>query len=509
MMSTPSRRRPLAIQDCNSMGIPARFPHISLSVFVLGGLLCVTNPARAETADFDVLEYRLSVSMTLEKKGVWAPLNTLSATARITFKNSSDAPADRIPLVLHRLMRVESVSVGNGPSLEFSQHLAGIQDWDAYQANVVSVVLDEPLASGSTHTLEITYGGGLRGVQESGMLYVQDTLDPAFTILRAESSVYPHIAEPTRQSLLSAFRGGDGFDQLLDVTVPDGLVVASGHELVDKVTTDGQVTWTYRSEAPGFQIIVAIAPYEVIEVGKNRIFHFAEDSAGAERVAKGIGDAMALFEKWFGPLGDTQSFAVLEIPEWHGSQALRPTVLQEATAFREAEGMGELYHEISHFWNVDDPAPEASRWNEGLATYLQALAEQELGGKEGLMRQEMEGYRERMKQSLEENPEYRDVPLVLAGEKGLTSALSYRGGALFFGLLHGKLGQEELHSILKDYYQQHYESGATSEAFAEFLLTQAPEAQPIVDEWFLGSRYSELLLEGLDFEALLGRYGGE
>ncbi len=248
---------------------------VSSRILVLVGLgLCAPTVLGAQTTNLDVIQYDLAVRLNLERRGVFAPLNTLSATAKITFINTLGSSVHRVPVVLYRLLRVEAVRTGDGRPLHFSQRLTGLENWELYQANAVTVTLDRPLPPGDTLTLEIDYGGGMVGVQESGMLYVQESLDPDFSIIRAETSSYPHLAEPTRESLRESFGERDGFDQVLEVTVPEGLVVASGLELTGKNTADGWTTWAYRSRKPNGQILLPVAPYEVIEVGSNRIYHF-------------------------------------------------------------------------------------------------------------------------------------------------------------------------------------------------------------------------------------------
>jgi hypothetical protein len=466
-------------------------------------------PARAQDVDLDILDYRLSLHLDLEEKGIMAPLNSMAGTARITFRNGRTTAMPRVPVLLNRVLKLKAARTGEGQPLDFDQSLVALENWETYHAMAASVTLVEPLPAGGTTTLELDYAGALSGYQEAGMLYVQESLDPEFTMIRAETSAYPHLAEPTKESVRRFFGGGDPFNQFLEVDVPEGLIVASGHDLVERRKHEGRVTWIYRSRAPSFQIILPVAPYEIIEVGPNRIYYFPEDREGAQRVSAGIASAMQLFTHWFGPLHDRSPMAVIEIPEWYGSQALRPTILQEATAFREAAGMPELYHELSHFWNVPDPATEPSRWNEGLAMYLQYLVAQELEGEAGWLDRGMQELHERLRGHLRENPGHRGVPLIRVGERGLTSALAYTGGGLFFGLLHHRVGQQRLLSTLRDYHQRYYDSGATSEEFAEFLATRAPNAQRILDEWFLGDAYSELVMQSPDVETLIARYEKE
>ncbi len=477
------------------------------SIFVSWFILSLPQPVLAQANGLDILEYDLSMRLDLEKSGPYVPLNTLSATARITFVNTNESPVTTVPAILYRLLKVEAVRNGKAEPLDYSQRLGSLEGWDSYQANVITIDLDRPLLSGGTTTIEIDYAGSMVGLRESGMLYVQDSLDPQFTIIRAESASYPHLAEPTRESFrYRTGAGRDVFDQIVSIAVPDSLVVASGLELEEIKTQDQWSTWVYRSRQPDFHFMLPVAPYEVIETAAARIYFFPEDRDGAQRIANGVGDAMALFEDWFGALHNHSSFTVVEIPEWYGSQALRPTVIQDARAFKDASAMAELYHEISHFWNVSDPDPFPSRWNEGLAMYLQEIARQELDENADDLDSTWEDMFQFLKQRLDEQSESRDVPLIRAGEMNLTSLLSYGGGQLMFALLHHRLGRDHLLALLKEFYQGHVESGASSEEFADFVIAQAPSAKQIVEEWFLGSEYSNLILGETNFAALVQRY---
>ena len=301
-------------------------------------------------------------------------------------------------------------------------------------------------------------------------------------------------------------RGGDVFDQFVSITVPDDVVVASGMVFSDRQSKDGFTTWQYHSRDPNTQIILPMGPYEVIEIAAVRIYFFSEDKEGAQRVATGIRDAMTLFEGWFGALVEDSSFAIAQIPEWYGSQALRPTVILDARAFRSPTSMPELYHEISHFWNVRDPALTASRWEEGLAMYLQEVVQWEFDEDAEDLGSTWSSAFQGLKRELDEHPEYRGVPLIQAGERNLTSVLSYRGGQLMFALLDHHLGRERLLNVLGAFYQAYAVSGATSAEFAEFVVLQAQSAKRIIDEWFLGSAYSDLVLSEPDFDALVLRY---
>lgn len=484
----------------------APFPHAGAMTACLSLLTCLWHPVAAQDRPaIDVSRYDLRIRLNLENDGWYTFMNSLEGDARITFLNASEEALDEIPVVLHRLMKVDGAADSEGQPLEVQQRIVPLEDREAYQANAASIRPGAPIGPGEMYTLQIRYSGGMTGYEETGMLYVRENLDPEFTIIRSETSAYPHLAEPSWEGITRFLVGGDGFHQRLEVDVPANLVVASGHELRERREEGDRTTWVYESRNPVFQIQIPVAPYEVLDVAGNRIYYFSEDEAGARRLATGIEGALELFASWLGPLEDRSSLAVVEIPDMYGSQALRPTILQTAPAFRDPSATVEMYHEISHLWNVEEVAPHPSRWNEGLAMYMQAAAAAELedpGRFTGLL----EGYVERLRSTLESRSEYRDVPLADAGERDATSAVSYSAGGIFFGLLHRRLGQARLMETFKDFLTRYRASGASTAEFAEFFLSRAPEARPIFDEWFSGSTYADLVLRGASFEELVERY---
>src|SRR5574341_137796 len=104
-------------------------------------------------------------------------------------------------------------------------------------------------------------------------------------------------------------------------------------------------------------------------------------SVGARRIAANARRALDLFTTWFGPLPGNPSLTILELEDGYGSQADVAAIMQTAAAFRDSTRDHELYHEVAHLWNpptTDLPSP---RWNEGLSTFLEYLAEEQFTGK--------------------------------------------------------------------------------------------------------------------------------
>jgi hypothetical protein len=156
-------------------------------------------------------------------------------------------------------------------------------------------------------------------------------------------------------------------------------VVAAGGRETARVVGESTTIWEYTASRPVPFLLVAIAPYRIIERPGMRIYHFPEDSAGARVVAGRTGQALSLLERWYGPLREAPSLTIMEIPDGWGSQAsLAGGIIQTAPVFRDASRLGELYHELSHLWNPDDVDRPSARWNEGLATFLQQRLSAEL-----------------------------------------------------------------------------------------------------------------------------------
>lgn len=453
--------------------------------------------AAPDAPPYDVRSYHLAVRLEFERspepgspfRNLASPTNTLRASATITVANVGDAPLTELPLLLHRLLEVEAVSTG-GRALSFTTRLTGLTGQESLQILQVTVPLADPLAPGGELTLTIRYRGQLVGYPESGMLYVRETLDPDFTILRSETFCYPQVAAPTRQATAWAARH-DAFAQHLEVTVPEGHVVVNGGQLVDRDAADGLVTYTYRGESPEATIVLAIAPYRTAAIGPHRIYHFATSGEHVAELAGRLEEAVALLTAWFGPLPLDRGMTVAEIPDFFGSQA-GSMIIQTSAAFRQPERYHEFYHELSHLWNPPDIDAEPTRWNEGLATFLEALVAERMGN-DGALERSLERILAGLRRRLEKSPELAGVAMIDYGRRGLTD-LSYSTGALFFARLADTIGEDSLLAFVARYSRDKRSGGSTDLELAREVSALGPEAAEIVREWLLTPAFADRVL---------------
>ena len=451
-----------------------------MKLALLGAALVVPallagQAAPPPTLQVTPVHYELAVSFDFTE-------DTLHGTARITVRNTSAQPATEVPLVLYRLMEVEAALSENGDSLTFTQQVVRDPDFPVLQENAIRVRLPQPLPPGGETTIAVTYAGYLLGYSETGMLYIKDRIDPAFTILRNDALAFPLVELPS----IAAQRAAPlpSFDYLARITVPDSLVVANGGRLVERTVANSQAAYVYHSIKPSWRMDFAIGDYAARQEGPVRIFYLQRDSAGAARVARAVKGSLDLFRSWFGPLPGSPQLTILELEDGFGSQTDVTTIVQAAAAFRDSTRNYEVYHEISHLWNPPETGGPASRWNEGLAMFLQSLATERLEGRQ-VLAEDANRMLQRLQAGAKSNPRWNEVPWVDYGREQMTD-LSYRMGAVFFYLLYRRVGQDEFTRIIGGFSQQYAASGASARDFIRYAEQPSKaDLRPLFQTWWL------------------------
>jgi len=425
---------------------------------------------------------------------------TVGGIASLTVRNTGEASITTIPLQIGRLMRVETVSDGAGPELSFTQDVIQFSDWPSFQVNQVVVALPGQLAPGAERTVAVSYGGVLVGYAETGMRYVRDHVDREFTILRTDALAFPSIGVPSIAGLRALPRAN--FEFSARITIPKELVVAAAVSPSGRKELGGEATWEFAGTEPVPFVNIAIAPYETLEADGVRIFHFAEDAEGAERLKRRVIQTMDAYGTWFHAEKPEGAVTIIEIPEGWGSQAsLAGGIIQTADAFRTIGAMSQLYHEIAHLWHPPDTDVPSDRWNEGFATYLAMRLEAELDSGSDLA-SSMDALAERQRGRAGSSP----IPLSQYGENNLTD-LSYGTGALMFYMLQESLGPALSDATLGAYISSFRLTGSSTQEFVESVAAANPSvAAAVFDEWLYTTRWLDRLNSGESLADLIESY---
>ena len=429
----------------------------------------------------------------------------LRGTARITVQNPSTAPVRDASLLLYRLLRVTTVRDGQGKDLAFTQNVVAFEDFGQLQVNQLLVTLPQPLAPGAQATLEIRYQGYLLGYAETGMAYVKDRVDSAFTILRDDAYAYPRPGYPSVRVLRSAPEWA--FTYAARVTVPVGFTVANGGRLEGADTLGKAVTFRYSSLKPSWRMDFAIGKYGYLTSGPIRVHYLPGDETGAAGVARAAAQSLELFARWFGPLRESTALTFVEIPDGWGSQADVTTIIQSAAAFRDPKRHREVYHEISHLWNVaptDRPSP---RLNEGQASYLEYLVTQEVTG-EPVVDARANQLVDWLRRSLPTHPAWRTVPLIEYGRAGQTD-LSYSVGALYFDLLYRLAGRDAFNRIIGRYASDFGPRGGSTKDFVGLVeRTAGTGLSRLNQDWILTTAWTDRVERSASIRDLEAWYRG-
>jgi hypothetical protein len=418
-------------------------------------------------------------------------------------ENWTGRPASRVSFILHRLMEASRVDDGAGGALRFTQDVVRFDDDPMRQVDRVVVDLPHAVAPKGRATVRISYAGYLSPYTEIGWLYVRDHIDTTFTILRSDALAFPVIGGTNDAANRRALRKDFTYDA--SVRVPSKFVVATGGNASRVTNTDGTSTWRYTTAEPSPFLNISIAPFDTISVGGIRIFHFREDSAGARQLMANAQTALHLLTEWFGPQRGVVNLTVAEIPDGWGSQADRVGgIIQTAAAFKDVSRANEMYHELSHLWNVKDSDRPSPRWNEGLASFLESLLKERIHQWNGRSKYEA-WYFDRVKKAAATDSVLRVTPFVDYGTRGITD-WSYSVGAVFFATLYDLVGEQDFNKIVGGYYQKYAAGGSTREFVAFAKQASALDLSALLDDWILTPRWTTVIAGATSVQDLSAHY---
>jgi hypothetical protein len=428
---------------------------------------------------------------------------TISGSATLQIRNAADRPSTGIPILLNRLMTVTRIVDATGADVPFEQRIVVYRDDSIRQVNAILVTPRHPTSPGDSLTIAVHYGGILVGYTETGSLYIQDHVSRDFTIIREDAYAFPTLGVPSWNATRVAVRGQ--FTFTARVTTPADLMVAMGGEPAGQTRQDSTITWIYRSTAPVPFLNITVAPYRLLERAGARIFYFAADSSGAEMVARAVAGAVERYTRWYGPLFQEPRVVVMEIPEGFGSQAsLAAGILQTADAFRTRSELPQLYHELSHLWNVPDLDRPSPRWNEGLAMFLQWRMAAELDGWA-----DWDARLDRTAQSLmggcREPVPCDSVPFVAFGRAGLTDR-SYALGMLMFYELYQVLGADSFDRAYRAFFQRYQTQGARNVDLISAFHHVSDKSDRVLADWFSTTRWHMRLAAGESVQQMVAAY---
>ena len=170
--------------------------------------------------------------------------------------------------------------------------------------------------------------------------------------------------------------------------------------------------------------------------------------------------------------------------------------------------MRQLYHEVSHLWNVNSNDQYYSRWSEGLATFIEYLTIEKLEDRPYLD-YVSDWYLKLVRKEMESDSLLRVTPLIDFGKMGIES-YSYEIGMIMFQVLYQVMGERDYNKCIRTYYSDYYLKGGTTDEFvATAKKVSATKLSKFFDDWIYSTKYTELIKSGLTINEMSKLYHSE
>ncbi len=425
----------------------------------------------------------------------------IRAKSLIEAANLGGEPLSRVPLLLNRGLRVTA------SSHSFSQRLVsmrppGMGDLEL-TVNLVEVELEEPLEPGGRCRVLLEYEGEIRRY-EHVFPYIRDKVSVDYSLVRPDAFSYPVPSLPDYSVLVSTLPR-QRFSYRIKARVPRGYRAAALGRLIETRDLGEWVEYHYESKASSWRIDLAVARFSVTrdDTLDLTVYALPGDEAHTERILGEIPRALALYKRLLGDPPAWMGYTVIEIPDGWGGQADVAGALIPASDFRSLSGIATLYHELAHLWSVPSTEDPPSRLlDEGIASYLQLVAEEELMGRS--IADRLERARDRLRDMARRQGDLLKAPISDYGRYGLTDA-SYIVGAWILHILgatHGDCIWRALGSLVSE----HTRKPASLEDFARHIgAACGREAGELAKRLLFTSESTRLLVSDWSLEEILER----
>ncbi len=445
------------------------------------------------------VEYEISANiLTAEAR--------LEAECRIKLLNPSRNPMSRVPLLLNKGLKATSIT-GQNCKVKFTQKKHKFSDLEGFEVDFIEAQFDKPLNPRCEAWICVGYEGVIRGYEDV-FRYTRDRISEEYSLMRPDVYSYPVVGVPEFKKLVAEVPV-QRFSYRLHVTVPKGFVVANVGRLVETRQAENEDTFVYESKLPSWRIDIAVSRFRHHSKADAdlHVYALSEDRANNERIMNELRRCRSFYLKWFGKPSRWAGYTVIEIPEGWGSQADVCGMLLDSKAFRNAESVGGMYHELAHLWNAQSGEEVPSRFlDEGFASYFQLIAEKEFLG-DARFQKRMERVRQRFVEDAGTNPLLLKAPISEYGRLQLTDA-SYHVGAWLLFTLHMIVGDRRFKKIVQTFLERFSEKPATLTDFKS-VVTEicGNQLERFINGWLFENKAAKCLKDGCSAEHLKSVYG--
>lgn len=417
---------------------------------------------------------------------------------QVSFRAVSDTPVTKVSVLLNPGLDVLKVVGAGNKSLQVNRRTTSITGANGLSLNATTVTLPKALKKNKGRAeIVIHYKGHLKDLSAQGLDGVPETLDPDFTMIRAQGFAYPVFASPNMVSIDQAW-GRNPFHQVAFLDVPGNNAVVGNLSIAQR-TTSGDITkFEMKSSRPTGPMALAIAPYRVTTSGPITTATLPQDAAAGSNFSEHVEQATAALEDMFGAPASNARMTIAalppgyRVPEGRGAYFVNGRDLADTLALRAA---------LFDMWRMS-PDGRAGHWATGFDTVLEVI----IRGEQALTTLRPSLFA-RSKTLMADDSALGKTALadyVIEGYSNESDAVS----ALAFTALRDLMGEEDF-SMLVMKIRRNLGAGYTDMASVAEFLEQSVEhkhAKKLVKNWFAGGKAGKDISRADSYDELLSRY---
>lgn len=465
------------------------------ALVILFGL--VTTHALANDAKVELLNSTLVAKLHLDPV---ARKGQMVGAYQVSFRNISDGPLSSLTLLLNpSLSFVKATGPKNIP-LSISSDVTAVAGYELLELNRATVRLPKPLGAGKRTEIVVHYKGYLTNMTYMAVERVKETLDPAFTMIRANSFGYPVFAEPKRSSIDTAFTHKP-FQQVVFIDYPGNNNVAGSLGVTTKSLTGNTNTVQMKSALPTGLFATAIAPYSQLEAGPVSVSYLEGGGASAQNFQSLVAVEIKQLHHLLGNPSAGAELRFVEVPAGYGSSETKGAFFRERSFFDAAILQTDTKGAIFDLWKFNGGGAPG-HWSNGLDAFVQAA----ITGPEDIAELQQSSF-VASHQLFNANKQIGKTSLadyVIEGFSAQSDAVS----TLAYGALYALLGRDAFFKLVKNLRQEVRGQYTDVEVIAEFLKGNIKDkaAKKFARNWFSSGRAGKDMAKAKSFEELLKRY---
>ena len=463
-----------------------------LSLIVAASLTLFGTEAKA--AEYlKILNSYVSVKLHLDHSN-----GQMVGAAWIRVRNNTAGPLSQVPFVLNPGLVVSGVTGSGRVRLRETSTKTAIEGYEYLELTAGVITLASPVAAGGETEVIIQYGGSIDDLSWTALSHAAETLNPDFTMLRADSFAYPVLAAPTK-SAITAAQTQPAYYQTATIVV-DAAYSVAGNLYTDEIKPAGdKQSWDLKNDDPTAPMTLPIAPYITVTTGPVSIHSFSGESAAADAMLSAVAPKVTRLQKLLGAPNGTH-LNISMVPDGYGSKGTTGLIMLEQntftpTAFQKLGGKalpalwgvktgyapGSWKNSFGSFLTVATNNSDLAAFNNAQFTAVQAaLASNPTAGKKALKDFNKNGWHTEAEAL---------ATFVLAGMRTLM------GEDAFFAF--ARTMRTELRGGIAD-----------NAAFADFLAKKTPhkKARKFAKNWLKGKKAAKDMKKATNFSGVMARY---